>query len=76
VRSGKSGGVSAMAKSKRPANSLFWKILPVSRLSAIFYGSQGISKLGKSGRINNLAALAQKKLIDMKQLKHGGEGGI
>ena len=27
-------------------------------------------------RINNLAALAKKNLIDMKRLKHGGEGGI
>ncbi len=61
---------------QKAANSLFWNILQVSRLSAIFCRDRRISKAGKSGRIKNLAASAQKKLIDMKRLKHGGEGGI
>jgi hypothetical protein len=65
VRSGRSGDVSVMAKSKRPANSLFWKILPVSPLSAIFYRVQGVSRSDKSSRIKNLAELAQKKIIGM-----------
>jgi len=62
VRSGKSGDVAAMAGSKQPrsANSLFRNILRVSRLSAIFCRVERISESGKSGRIKNLAALAQK----------------
>ena len=63
MQSGKSGDVSMMAKSKRPANSLFWKILPVSHLSPRFYGDQGVSRSGKPSRINNLDELAQKKII-------------
>src|ERR1700693_5916397 len=66
-----------MAKSQRldAANSLFWKILQVSRLSAIFCRDRRISKAAKSGRINNLAGLAQKN-NRYQAAQHGGEGGI
>jgi hypothetical protein len=42
------------------ANPLFWNILRVSRLFAIFCAHQGISELGKCRRIRNLAASAPK----------------
>jgi len=44
------------------AKFLFWNILPVSRLFAIFCGCQGVSRLGKYCRIKNLAS-STKKII-------------
>jgi len=49
-------------KREKTANSLFWNILPASRLFAIFCGRLAISGQVKGRRINNLAPRSKKKL--------------
>jgi hypothetical protein len=67
VRDGKSDDLGVIAKSKQrhTANPLFWNILQLSRLSAIFCRDPRISEAGKYRRINNLAAVTKKIIFDV-----------
>jgi hypothetical protein len=59
---------------KDTVNSLCWKILHTSPLSAIFCGRSRVSGIDKSNRIRILTVLCEKKML-IRQLRNAGPGG-